>query len=811
MSHHNKSLSTAFMLFAAIMITTCLFSQGATVGERINMGLYGGSAYDLTFCPTNHRLFAAIETPGSVFVTDDTCKTWYRAFPTDSLEFMSGSRGWGGGATIILANRKGWVAVQTNQQGGTLSSAVISFSGGDTLSWKTVLDRQLLEKLTGSPANGNTAMTLSDHWMYMGMGNYLARYNDTTSFNSSMLVAKTDTMAGVPVNAQIRSLAVANSTSGYPVFMCIGGNSVNSGKLYKYESTGFSLISLPANQILQRVFTHPAQLAGDTLFVSCRDTITNLSTLYSSINQGISWNNITPPFMQNWTLANADYSDAWVSLMPVSNGLRINLPGLAFSDDLGSTWKRFQLVNNGNATHLSDTTLVIGSMGRGVVVSNNGVRGPFVFPDNYGLSAVKTNKIATAGGVYYLSSNAGLAYTTAYFDNTVAPFDKWNTPHGKFPVANVGDDSGISTVAINPNDNQHVIAGYAHGFSVSRTGPSGFSYVNPANWHSTPQKNKTVTDIQFITSDIVLATTGAGMGVADSGVITGNIWRSTDGGSSWTVVTPSGLQQPNCLAAGITASDTVIYCGTGHASGGAPPVNGELWKSDDVGLTWTKVNDGPNSIKGTDLLMPVYDIAVDPRGTDTIYIASGRNLGHAFVRSVDGGATYQYTSVSGEGAFTAVLVDGTNNDIVYSAIRREIHIYNARTGTHALVNRGMPGEFVPDLENGSLLAATNTGFYKIIVPQHILNDFTTNTNSPDMEMISIFPNPVVDVLNIRINKPFKQITIRLFDMQGKLLIEKQTNNAFSTLNTHNMQKGNCILQVVVDNVSYEHKLIRKQN
>ncbi|MBL0104657.1 MAG: hypothetical protein IPP51_13380 [Bacteroidetes bacterium] len=59
----------------------------STQGSRTNLGLYGGSSLDLTWNYSNKRLFAAISSPASLSYTDDTCKTWYRAFPDDSLEY----------------------------------------------------------------------------------------------------------------------------------------------------------------------------------------------------------------------------------------------------------------------------------------------------------------------------------------------------------------------------------------------------------------------------------------------------------------------------------------------------------------------------------------------------------------------------------------------------------------------------------------------------------------------------------------------------------------------------------------------------
>lgn len=76
----------------------------SSTGIRENLGLYGGASIDLSFSNSG-RLFAAIETPYSIFVSDDTASTWYHAFPPDSLEYDYG-RGWGGRALRVLTNQQ---------------------------------------------------------------------------------------------------------------------------------------------------------------------------------------------------------------------------------------------------------------------------------------------------------------------------------------------------------------------------------------------------------------------------------------------------------------------------------------------------------------------------------------------------------------------------------------------------------------------------------------------------------------------------------------------------------------------------------
>lgn len=739
----------------------------SSAGERTNLGLYGGSSIDLTFCNTNKRLFAAISSPASLFATDDTCKTWYRAFPEDSLEYECGLRGWGGRATRVLANNVGWVAVQTTQEAGILTSSVISYSGGDTNTWKTAMDGELLSTYMGGIGPGSvTGIGLSDYFMYSLLGQYITRVHDTAPLNPTTdIIDVKSSISGLSPTAQVsaNSIAVANDSSGYPIYIVVDTtNSFNSpGLLYKYTGSGmFTAVNLPMGvNMVTSVFTHPNQMSGDTIFVTA-DSMGTM-TFYRSFDGGTTWTDVSYPMGGMWAVSDVDYSSDWVSLMPSSNGVRIAIPGLAVSDDLGSSWKPFQLQNNGGATYPTDTALVVGTMGRGVVVSTSGVSGSYAIADNYGLEAVVIKKMSQSSGktIFYAATKGGLAYTTEFKNASIAAFDKWNAPYGEFPVANVGDDAGVFSVAVDPNDSTHVVAGYSNGFSLTTTGPTGFVNVMPPGYNSVddPRPN----DILFVTSSIVLAVTG-GDNQSSSGK--GNIWRSTDGGANWTKVSPLGFNSGNALAMGTNGSSNVIYAGTGLSGYDA----GALWKSTDDGLTWTLENTGPIGQQAGTLDMPIYDLAVDPRGTDTLYIASGSNLDYAFVRSTDGGSTYNYINAMGEGAFSSVAVNQQYPDTVYVAIRRDILVYDAVSDTTFLTYRGLPGELVPDLMSGSIIAGTSTGMYNITL--QALNPPTAIGTSVKQQKVSLqnYPNPFRGTTTIKYQiSQTAKVTLKVMDMLGR--------------------------------------------
>jgi len=712
-------------LFSITLILTNFFmftrtSQGQGSGEVINLGLYGGAAIDLTYCNANQRLFAGVTTPGSVFFTDDACVTWTRPFPTDSLEFASGQRGWGGGGRRILSNQEGWVAVRTAQSGGTLTAAVISYSEGDSGSFQTAMDRVLLQQINPAfNAQSVTGIGLSDHYLYIGMERYLLRLNDTTTSGLHNVVTRTDTISGISSGFIIRDMAVANHSSGYPVYLLLSTSVHDGGKIYKFDGTTFTLVSLfpayPFPHTVDAVFTHPGQTTGDTLIASIRDTFAGTRFVFLSTNGGSIWTDITPAAGTNWPLHSADYSPSWTSVMPSSNGLRLSFPGGGVSDNLGTTWSNHVLPDNAMATHPTNTMHVTGAYGRGVAVSTTGPNGPFVIANNEGLSAVSISKIANKPGVFYVATNAGLGYTTAYKSTTITGIAKWQAPYGQFPVNNVGDDGGASAIAISPTNPQHVIAGYSGGFAVTTTGHTGFTNLTPTGWNTSTNYDARVNDIEFVTDQIVVAVSGAGSNVLQFPLTPyGNIWRSADGGSTWSIVTPSGFEQGNTVEVGYAGGDTVLFAGCGYFDMSYPKVDGQLWRSDDLGLNWTLVNGGPTGQGSATLNMPIYDIDIHPHSNDTLFLASGENLDYAFTKSTDGGVTYSYISLMPHGAFSSVLIDSLNPDVVSAAARRNLFRHNTVTGTTMITFNGLPGEFVPDLEYGSTLLGTTTGLYQLI-------------------------------------------------------------------------------------------------
>ncbi len=718
-----------FILALILMTTTAAWAQSSS--EVVNLGLYGGASRDFSWAYSTNRLFSAVETPASIFYSDDYCGNWTAPFPSDSLEYTTGviRRGWGGGATRVLTNWNGWVAVLTAEQGGTLTSSVVSYDNGDSGTFKTIYDGYLLNQLDPdySTNTATSAIAMSDSWIYVGLKNVLVRMNDTATYGSQNIVFDLDTSTVAGLNTDINWLAISSNTTGYPLLLVANEPNQQYGKLFSYDGTTLDEVTgIPVNYGFERVFIHPEDVSLDTIIVSAYETTIGQRKIFRSFDGGLSWTDITPGGMgTNWALQNADYNPGWEILMPQSNGLRLSFPGVDKSDDLGNTWSAHMLEDNATATHPTDTNYVVGSKNKGPQLSINGASGTFVNAVNEGHEAVSITKIAQKNtDIYYVATKAGLGYTDAYKDPTVVGVDNWRTPHGDFPISGVGTDAGVSSVAINPNDELHVIAGGTAGFYVTTTGATGFSLVTPVNWDSGAQRDFRVNDIKFITSDTIVAVTGHGDNVnLEPAYEYGHIWVSFDGGASWSKSVPtdvdgSGIpvsfKEGNAIVVGFGTADTIIYVGTGYWQD-TPKDEGLLWKSEDLGISWSFVNYGPTGQNGGETHMKIYDLDVHPNpdSNQVLYIASGENLDYAFCRSIDGGTTYSYLNVSGHGAFSSVLVNKLDPEIISVSARRNLFRYNRVLASTTTVFTGLPGEFVPDLETGSTILGTTRGLFKL--------------------------------------------------------------------------------------------------
>lgn len=130
-----------------------------------------------------------------------------------------------------------------------------------------------------------------------------------------------------------------------------------------------------------------------------------------------------------------------------------------------------------------------------------------------------------------------------------------------------------------------------------------------------------------------------------AGSTSSGLFRTTNGGTSWTRVTPTGeMHSVTCIAQDTRAGQTnTWYYGSGESSGNSASLTGAdfylgfgIWKSADNGVTWVKLAATAVTLESFNSPFDfVHKLIVDPTNGN-VYAAAGNSIR----RSTDGGTTW---------------------------------------------------------------------------------------------------------------------------------------------------------------------------
>ena len=73
----------------------------------------------------------------------------------------------------------------------------------------------------------------------------------------------------------------------------------------------------------------------------------------------------------------------------------------------------------------------------------------------------------------------------------------------------------------------------------------------------------------------------------------------------------------------------------------------------------------------------------------------------------------------------------------------------------------------------------------------------------------IYPNPVADYCYVEIGVEFKEATINVYDMTGKLVYQAKTKNSVTKINTARLPQGSYIVTANTENKSITNKIVKK--
>jgi hypothetical protein len=266
--------------------------------------------------------------------------------------------------------------------------------------------------------------------------------------------------------------------------------------------------------------------------------------------------------------------------------------------------------------------------------------------------------IPAAAGVY-VSRDSGLSWIKTTLSNTNWVGTAVSADGNKIVVASYGGQMQRSTNAgatwtLAPvNDYFTGLASSSDGNYLTAVTNRGCVYISSnagVSWTkvlTTPSKLNT----------IALSSTGQYQYLTNSGNISGNIYKSSDYGATWTDATPSGTGSNLFYTDITTSSDGSVIAATAGSSG--------IIISRDSGATWIRATLSPDPGSWS-------SVATNGDGTRIIASSSGKDL----YLSTDSGATWQNQTPIGIGhnlSWNSVSInaDGTrfiglvNNGSIY--------------------------------------------------------------------------------------------------------------------------------------------------
>ncbi len=159
------------------------------------------------------------------------------------------------------------------------------------------------------------------------------------------------------------------------------------------------------------------------------------------------------------------------------------------------------------------------------------------------------------------------------------------------------------------------------------------------------------------------------------GVAAGNIWKTTNNGTTWSPVFDKyGAYAIGCLEMD-PENPFVIWAGTGENNHQRQLGYGDgVYKSEDGGASWKNM--------GLKESRQIGMIAIDPRNTDVVYVAAegsiwGPGGERGLYKTTDGGNTWnKVLEISENTGVNNVILDPRNPDVIYATSeQRRRHVY----------------------------------------------------------------------------------------------------------------------------------------
>jgi hypothetical protein len=248
------------------------------------------------------------------------------------------------------------------------------------------------------------------------------------------------------------------------------------------------------------------------------------------------------------------------------------------------------------------------------------------------------------------------------------------------------------------------------------------------------------------------------------------VFMSTDQGDNWSA---AGLSTTDVRA--ITAINDTLFVGTNGAG---------IYKSVDFGANWVAINNGLNGA--------LNFRAIESKG-NTLF--AGGPIGTGVFRSLDYGTNW--TLLGGGLASGSYRGFASNSQLIVAGSFGNGVFYSTDNGDNwTTINTGLTDLTIFDLElnDNYIIAATNTqGVFRF--PLSSLNFPTNIKDVVTKSIISIFPNPTTDQINVSINLELIGSDYNVYDCMGKSVLTGKLISEKTIIGLENLVAGIYFIQV----------------
>lgn len=266
------------------------------------------------------------------------------------------------------------------------------------------------------------------------------------------------------------------------------------------------------------------------------------------------------------------------------------------------------------------------------------------------------------------------------------------------------------------------------------------------------------------------ANTGV-IAVGNSGYSQSQILKTTDGGSTWDTVYSSGK-----WISYFYFSDAMHGFATGNA--------GNVFRTTDGGSTWDSLNVGGNYwMSGAYFFNP-----------DTGYVGGGNCISYPNIttgstwKTTDGGSTWQLESNNSSGAklFFTDLITGYNIQADCTGAGPLLKTTNGGStwNNEPTPQAGLRGIFFSSASNGYAVGDGGV-IIKYGIPTSINNYF-------DNRIISVYPNPATDNINIMSSQNSQ---LEISTMQGQIIQQLSIQQGETSININGLAKGVYVIRL----------------